>query len=95
MKTIETVEPKDIWKFFKDLSPGRGVFLAAKGAGLSLVETDDASEPPNPTSSDLVTRADWMAFLRVVVALRGKRPVKVSPVPDDPNMLRLFVGPKP
>lgn len=92
-RTITTTSPADVWKFFKELSPERAAFLQLGPTGLRLTETDDMSEPPEHIACDNVTRSDWQAFLRVLVALRGGRPVKVSPG-ETPDSLRIFCGPK-
>lgn len=93
MKKLVTQAPKDVWKFFSDLEEKSGAFLMLGKQGLALEETDDMSEPPNIASDDKVTRADWIVFLKVLVALRGGRPVKI--IPAGKTQLRVFVGPKP
>jgi hypothetical protein len=97
MKKTTTSEPKAVWKFFHALPKKSAVFMTADRAGLTLIETGDTEDPPSPVSADQLSRAHWMILLKVLVALRGGRPVKIVPVAgddDDDDEIRVFVGPK-
>lgn len=100
MKKTETIEPKAIWQFFKDIDPKHAVFLSATKSGICAVETANIDPPPNPIAQNQVTRKDWQVFLSVLVALRSGRPVKVTPVPasdegeQGEQFVTIYVGPK-
>lgn len=93
LKTLKTIKPKEVWKFFKELGETRGAFLMMGKAELALEETDDLSEPPDVALDQTVQRKDWTVFLQVLVALQGGRPVKI--VGHSKTLLRVYVGPKP
>jgi hypothetical protein len=99
VKKLETIEPKAIWQFFKDLAPKHAVFLSAAKSGISAVESVNLDPPPNPIAQNEVSRKDWQVFLSVLVALRSGRPVKIVPSPagedgEPSDLLTIYVGPK-
>jgi hypothetical protein len=98
MKKLETIEPKAIWQFFKDLAPKRAAFLSAAKSGICVVESENLDAPPSPIAQNEVSRKDWQVFLSVLVALRSGRPVKIVPSPEiegEPSdLLTIYVGPK-
>lgn len=93
MKKVTTIEPKEIFSFFKELDAEHSAFLLAGKTGVTVQETADAEDPPSVAYEAKVKREDWLVFIRVLVALRGNRPVKI--VPHAKTEFRVLVGPKP
>lgn len=92
MKKLSTLQPKDVWKFFKELDEKHGAYLVLGKKALALEETDDVSEPPGIVLDAKISRDAWIIFLQVLVALAGGRPVKI--IPHSATLLRVLVGPK-
>lgn len=94
MKKIESTDPKDFWALFsKDVEEGEGVFLAPSAKGLSGQTTDNTDKPGDVFHEARIGKENFVAFLQILVALRGGRPVKF--VHDTKAYWKIFIGPKP
>ncbi len=93
-KKIKTVSPKEMWQFFTKSvsSEGEAVFLLPELTGLCAATTSDLSRPPDTVTHDTVSRGALVVVLKILVALKGGRPVKLIPAADE--SWAVFYGPK-
>lgn len=90
---IKTISPKDVWLFFtRSVGEKDAVFLLPEKTGLSVSTTDDLTAPPDTLNPDIVRKKTFIVFLKILIALKGGRPVKLIPSDDDWS---IYYGPKP
>ncbi len=93
MTKIKSVGPKDFWQFFRETTSEKiAVFLTPEAGGLVAKTTENLDAPPDVKSEDKVSREMLIIFLKILVALKGGRPVKL--IPAGKTQWRVFFGPK-
>jgi len=95
MSKLKSINPKEFWTFFSDKVPPEkvAVFLTPEKTGLVASTTEKLDDPPNAKNPDKVKRSAFMVFLKILVALKGGRPVKLIPVGK--TEWKVFYGPRP
>ena len=95
MTKIKSIKPKAFWEFFtKKVGEASAVFLTPEMTGLVASTTDNLDAPPGGAKgADKVKREELVVFLKIMVALKSGRPVKL--IPSGKTQWAVHYGPKP
>lgn len=90
MDSITSINPKDFFKFFDEAEGA--VVMAQAPTGLHASVSELKEVPENAITSSKVRRADVLAIIKAIVAVRQGREVMF--LPSSKGYYELCIGPK-
>ena len=89
---LKGIDPKAFFDFFSKVEPDKAVLLVKERTGLYVEQSEDTDTPESTVKSFRVRREDLLVFIRLIGALMGGRPVKLTP--DTKAYWKVHIGPR-